>query len=167
MTNKGSSERKVRRCGLNFLVTKKGVVYRAAMLAWAANEHLQRMCILFDNDVVKLYRLPSFEQTHHLSCSVRTDAAHPVHMSLYQELVFINTERRLVILDLVRQETMATIHFSPEIQSKFLRSETCVLPLLFDAKVHFLIASSAGTVLMAHLAAGSAWLTRLDLRCHS
>lgn len=140
---------------MNLYLTKKGIIYRSAILGWAVSEHLQQLCVLFDNHVAKFYRLPSFEQTSHLQCDVAEESSQAVHVSSYQEFIFFNSEKKVAIIDMVRQEMIAKIKLSFELSVKLLPGELAVKPLLMAEQIHLVLANCFGTVLMVTFDASS------------
>lgn len=136
---------------LGFRLVKKGVIFRASIRAWTCSESLQRIAIFFENDVCKLYKFPSFEQTHHLECSLGSTSKQPIHLSLYQEFFFLNNDNGLLIVDIVSQTIIGSVVFGADLTQKFQRAEVGVIPLLLEEKSYILIMTSTGTVLIATL----------------
>lgn len=136
-------------------IIKKGVIYRTNIVAWESNEVIQRTFILFDTGVMKTYKFPKFEQTHHMQLDIIKTSMQPVKMQVYQEYVILNSNTNIVIIDGVTQAVVRTMTVGWDITVKMHKTEVTLLPLLMEENVYFLLASASGTVLMVHLSSKS------------
>lgn len=129
-------------------IIKKGVIYRTSIVSWESSEVLQKTFILFDTDVLKIYKFPNFEQTDHLELDIVKSSRQPVKMQVYQEFVILNSNSSIVIIDGVSHKVIKTLEIGYAISLKLHRTEISLFTLLMEENMYFLLASASGSVLM-------------------
>lgn len=136
-------------------IIKKGVIYRTNIACWNCSEVLQRIFILFDTDVLKMYKFPSFEQTHHLELDFVKHSKQPVHMEVYQEFLFLNSNCAVLIVDIISQNLLFNLSIGADITNKLLKTEVKAIPILVEESLYILLSASSGVVLMARCRTGN------------